>query len=178
MVLAEAHAILEEGEQGKVVLQRLGQGHRHPRLAWVAVGVGPAPQPLDEVVLGQPHPLVGPHTVVTQVLLAVKAVGAGWVLLITGAALGLSQVVRAQQASMGVVEARGATSSITTHAPVVVVPVLVLDLLLGTHHHIQQVAEEEIRGGQGVHAGLCDGHLLIAGGAPQLQRVPGAAPAL
>lgn len=53
-----------------------------------------------------------------------------------------------------------------------VVSVLVLDLLLRAHHHVQQVAEEEVGGRQGVHAGLRDGHLLIAGGAPQLQRVP------
>lgn len=54
----------------------------------------------------------------------------------------------------------------------VVVAVLVLDLLLRAHHHIQQVAEEEVGRRQGVHPGLGDGHLLVAGGAPQLQRVP------
>ena len=61
---------------------------------------------------------------------------------------------------------------------VVVVAVLALDLLLGAHHHVQQVAEQEVGGRQGVHAGLGDGHLLVAGGAPQLQRVPGTALAL
>lgn len=115
MVLAETHAILEEGQQGKVVLQGLCDGHRHPRLARVAVGVDSAQvealsQALDEVVLGQPDPLVCPHTVVTQILLAVKAVGSGWVLLIAGAALRLSQVVRVQQASMRVMEAAGAST--------------------------------------------------------------------
>ncbi len=174
MVLAEAHAILEEGQQGKIVLQGLGERHRHPWLARVAVGIGPAQvevlsQALYEVVFGQPHPLVCPHTVVTQILLAVKAVGGGWVLLIAGAALRLSQVVREQQATMRVKEARGAS----TQASPVVVAVLVLDLLLRAHHHVQQVAEEEVGGRQGVHPGLRDGHLLVAGGAPQLQRVPG-----
>lgn len=110
MVLAEVHAILEQGQQGKVVLQGLGKGHRHPRLARVAVGIHPAQvevlsQALNEVVLGQPHTLVCPHTVVTQILLAVEAVGGGRVLLITGAALRLSQVVLVQQTSMGVMEA-------------------------------------------------------------------------
>lgn len=110
MVLAEAHAILEQGQQGKVVLQGLGEGHRHPRLALVAVGVDPAQvevlsQALNEVVLGQPHPLVCPHTVVTEIFLAVEAVGGGRVLLITGAALRLSQVVLVQESSMGVMEA-------------------------------------------------------------------------
>lgn len=55
---------------------------------------------------------------------------------------------------------------------VVVVAVLVLDLLFGAHHHVQEVAEEEVGGGQRVHPGLRDGHLLVAGGAPQLERVP------
>lgn len=58
------------------------------------------------------------------------------------------------------------------------VAVLVLDLLLRAHHHIQQVAEEEVGGRQGVHPSLRDGHLLVAGGAPQLQGVPGTALAL
>lgn len=115
MVLAEAHAILEEGQQGKVVLQGLGERHRHPRLARVAVGIGPAQvevlsQALYEVVFGQPHSLVCPHTVVAQILLAVKAMGGGWVLLIAGAALRLSQVVREQQATMRVKEAGGAST--------------------------------------------------------------------
>lgn len=115
VVLAEAHAVLEEGQQGEVVLQGLGERHRHPRLALIAVGVDPTQvevlsQALDEVVLGQPHPLVCPHTVVTQVLLAVEAVGGRWVLLITGAALRLSQVVRMQEASVWVMEARGAST--------------------------------------------------------------------
>lgn len=56
--------------------------------------------------------------------------------------------------------------------------ILVLDLLLRAHHHVQQVAEEEVGGRQGVHPGLRDGHLLVAGGAPQLQRVPRTALAL
>lgn len=138
----------------------------------VAVGIDSAEvhvvsQALNEVVFGQPHPLVCPHTVVTQVLLAVDTVGCGWVLLITGAALRLSEVVRVQQASMGEMEAGGAS----TQTSPVVVTVLVLDLLRA-HHHIQQVAEEEIGGGQGVHPGLRDGHLLVASGAPELQWVP------
>lgn len=174
MVLAEAHAILEQGQQGKVVLQGLRERHRHPRLPRVAVGVDPAQvevvsQALDEVVLGQPHPLVCPHTVVAQILLAVKAVGGSWVLLVAGAALRLSQVVRVQQASVRMMEARGASADATS---MVVVAVLVLDLLLGAHHHVQQVAEEEVGGRQGVHAGFRDGHLLVAGGATQFQRVP------
>lgn len=179
MVLAEAHAILEQGQQGKVVLQGLGEGHRHPRLPRVAVGIDPAqvevlPQALDEVVLGQPHPLVCPHTVVTQILLAVKAVGGGRVLLVAGAALRLSQVVGEQQASVRVVEAGGANAQASPVVVVLVeVAVLVVDLLLGAPHHVQQVAEEEVGGRQGVHPGLGDGHLLVAGGAPQLQRVPG-----
>jgi len=115
MVLAEAHLVLEQGQQGEVVLQGLGEGHRDPRLTRVAVDVDPAqvevlPQALDEVVLGQPHPLVGPHAVVTQVLLAVQAVGGGRVLLIAGAALGLSQVAGMQEAPVRVMEARGASA--------------------------------------------------------------------
>lgn len=85
MVLAEAHAVLEEGEQRKVVLQGLGEGHRHARLAWVAVDsaqVEVLPEALDEVVLGESHPLMCTHTVVTQILLAVEAVGRGQVLLV------------------------------------------------------------------------------------------------
>lgn len=113
MVLAEAHAILEQGEQGKVVLQGLGEAHRHPWLARVAVGIAQAEvlsEALDEVVFGQTYPLVCPHTVITQILLAVEAVGGGRVLLITGAALRLSQVMWLQQASMGVMEAWGASN--------------------------------------------------------------------
>lgn len=95
VMLAEAHAVLEQGQQGEIVLQRLREGDRHSRLARVAVGVGPAQvEALNEVVLGQPHPLVRPHAVVAQVLLAVEAVGGGGVLLVARAALGLSQVVR------------------------------------------------------------------------------------
>ena len=116
VVLAEAHAILEEGQEGEVVLQGLGEGRRQPLLARVAVGVDPTQvevlsQALDKVVLGQPHPLVCPHTVVTQVLLAVKAVGGGRVLLVAGAALGLAQVVGVQQASVRMMEAGGASTT-------------------------------------------------------------------
>lgn len=180
MLLAEAHAVLEQGQQGEVVLQGLRQRHRHPRLALVAVGVDPAQvevlsQAFNEVVLGQPHPLVCPHAVVTQVLLAVEAVGGGWVLLVAGAALRLSQVVWMQQASVGVMEAGGAP---TQAASVVMVAILVLDLLLGAHHHVQQVAEQKVGGRQGVHPGLGDGHLLVTGGASQLQRVTRTALAL
>lgn len=97
MVLTEAHAILEEGQQGKIVLQRLCEGNRHPRLARVAVGIEPTQvevlsQTLDEVVLGQTYPLVCTHAVVAQVLLTVEAVGRGGVLLVAGAALRFSQV--------------------------------------------------------------------------------------
>lgn len=130
-------------------------------------------QTLDEVVLGQTHSLVGPHTVVAQILLTVKAVRGGGVLLITGAALRLSQVVRVQQASVRVVEASGASAQASpVVVVVVVVAILVLDLLLGAHHHVQQVAEEEVGGRQRVHPSFRDGHLLVTGGTPQLQRVP------
>ena len=174
MVLAEAHAVLEEGKQGEVGLEGLCQGHS---LVGADVGRGPeveaVSQELDEVVLGQPDPLVGPHAVVAQVLLAVQAVGAGGVLLVTGAALGVPQAVGPQQAPVGVVEARDATSD---HSPVVAV--LVVELLLGAHHHVQQVAEQEVGGGQRVHAGLRDGHFLVAGGASELQGVSRASLAL
>lgn len=63
-------------------------------------------------------------------------------------------------------------------SPVMEVAVLVMDGLLGAHHHIQQVAEEEVGRGKGVHPGLRDGHILVTGGAAQLQRVPGTALAL
>lgn len=83
-------------------------------------------------------------------------------------------MMRVQQASMRMVEARGAS----TQASPVVVAILVLDLLFRAHHYVQQVAEEKVRGRQRVHTCLRDGHFLVAGGAPQLQRVPGTALAL
>lgn len=137
MVLAEAHAVLEQRQQGKVVLQGLSEGNRHPWLTRIAVGVDSAEvqavsQALDEVVFGQPHPLVCPHTVVTQVLLAVDTVGCGWVLLITRAALRFPEVVGVQQASMGEMEAGGTPSQTSP----VVMAILVLDLLRA-HHHVQ-----------------------------------------
>lgn len=115
VVLTEAHAILEEGQQGKIVLQRLCEGNCHPRLARVAVGTQPTQvevlsHTLDEVVLGQTHPLVCTHAVVAQILLTVKAVRGGRVLLVTGAALRFSQVGRLQQTHMGMMEA-GRTSN-------------------------------------------------------------------
>lgn len=115
MVLAETHAILEQGQQGKIVLQGLCEGNGHPRRARVAVGIDPTQvevlsQTLNEVVLGQAHPLVCPHTVVAKILLAVEAVGGSWVLFIAGAALRLAHVVRVQQASMRVMEGRGAST--------------------------------------------------------------------
>lgn len=58
------------------------------------------------------------------------------------------------------------------------VAVLVMDGLLGADHHIQQVAEEEVGRGKGVHPRLGDAHVLVAGGATQLQRVPGTTLAL
>lgn len=105
-----------------------------------------------------------PHTIVTQILLAVKAVGRGRVLLITRAALRLGQVV--QQASLWVRKARGASSQ-----PAVVVSVLVLNGLLGAHYNIKQVAEKKVGGRQGVHPSFGDGYLLVTSGAAQLQRV-------
>lgn len=83
-----------------------------------------------------------PHTVVTQVLLAVKAVGCGRVLLITGAALRLSQVV--QQASW-MRKAGGAPPQTP------VMSILVLNLLFRAHYHIKQVAEKKVRRRQRVH---------------------------
>lgn len=179
VVLTEAHAILEEGQQGEIVLQGLRQGDGHPRLARVAVGAQPPqvealPQTLDEVVLGQAHPLVGAHAVVAQVLLTVEAVRGGRVLLVAGAALRFSQLGGLQQAHVRMMEA-GRTSN---QASPMVEAVLVLDGLLRAHHHIQQVAEEEVGRGERVHPGLGDGHLLVTGGATQLERVPGAALAL
>lgn len=132
MVLAEAHPVLEQGQQRKVVLQGLGEGHGHPTgLARAAVGVDPAqvealPQALDEVVLGQPHPLVSPHAVVTEVLLTVEAVGRGRVLLVAGAALGLSHLLRVQEAPVRRVEA-GRAPDQAPEVVVMVVAVLVLD---------------------------------------------------
>lgn len=109
MVLTEAHGIPEEGQQGEIVLQRLCEGNRHPRLARAAVGTQPTQvevlsQALDEVVLGQTHPLVRTHTVVAQILLTVEAVRGGQVLLVTRAALRLSQVGRMQQAHLRAME--------------------------------------------------------------------------
>lgn len=132
-------------------------------------------QALDEVVFSQPDPLVRSHAVVTEVLLAVKAVGCGWVLLIAGAALRLSNVLWVQKATMRGVEARGASNQASTE---VVVAILVLDLLFGAHHHVQQVAEEEVGGRQGVYPSLGDGELLVTGWAPQLQGFTGIALAL
>lgn len=179
VVLTEAHAILEEGQQGKVVLQRLCEGNRHARLARVAVGTQPTQvdvlsQTLDEVVLGQTHTLVCTHAVVAQILLTVEAVRGGRVLLVTRAALRFSQLGRMQQTHVRMMEA-GRTSN---EASPMVEAVLVLDGLLRAHHHIQKVAEEEVGRGKRVHPGLRDGHLLVTGGATQLQRVPGAALAL
>lgn len=176
MVLAEVHPVLEQGQQGEVVLQGLGEGHGHPRLAGVAVDpaeVEAVSQALDEVVFGQPDPLVRSHAVVTEVLLAVKAVGCGWVLLIAGAALRFSHVLGVQKATVRGEEARGAPYQAS--AVLVVVAILILDLVFRAHHHVQQVAEEEVGGRQRVHPGLGDGNLLVAGGAPQLQGVVGTA---
>lgn len=108
---------------------------------------------------------MSPHTVVTQILLAVKAVGCGRVLLITGAALRFSQVI--QQASMWVRKAGGASTQTA-----VMMSILVRNLLLRAHYHIQQVAEKKIRRRQGVHTSLRDGHFLVTGGAAQLQWIP------
>lgn len=115
MVLTEAHAILEEGQQGKIVLQRLREGNRHPWLARVAVGIVPTQvdilsQTLDEVVLGQAHPLVRTHAVVAQIFLTVEAVGGGRVLLIAGAALRFPQVGRMQQTHLRMMEAGGTST--------------------------------------------------------------------
>lgn len=105
-----------------------------------------------------------PHTVVTQVLLAVKAVRCGRVLLITGAALRLSQVV--QQASW-MRKAGGASPQAA-----VMMSILVLNLLFGAHYHIKQVAKKKVRRRQGVHTSFRDGHFLVTSGAAQLLRVP------
>lgn len=128
------------------------------------------------MILGQPDPLVGTDAVITQVLLAVQAVGAGRVPLITGAARRLSQAVRAEEPAVGVVE-----PGYGAHAdpPVVAVGILAeLELLLGTHHHVQKVTKEEVGGREGVHSGFGDGDLLIAGGAAEFERVPMTALAL
>lgn len=169
MVLTEAHAVLEERQQGKIVLQRLCQGNGHPRLARAAVGTQPTQvevlsHTLDEMVLGQTHPLVCTHAVVAQVLLTVEAMRGGRVLLVTRAALRFSQVGRMQQTHLRMVEA-GGTSNQTSP---MVEAILVLDGLLCAHHHIQKVAEEEVGGGERVHPRLRDGHLLVTGGATQL----------
>lgn len=74
-----------------------------------------------------------PHTVVTQVLLAVKAVGCGRVLLITGAALRLRQVV---QEAAWMRKAGGAPPQTA-----VMMSILVLNLLFRAHYHIKQVTE-------------------------------------
>lgn len=120
----------------------------------------------NEVILGQSHSLMRSHTVVTQILLAVKAMGCGRVLLITGTALRLNQVV--QQASVWVRKAGGASPQTT-----VIMSILVLNLLLRAHNHIQQVAEKKVRRRQGVHTSFRDGHFAVTGGAAQLQWVPG-----
>lgn len=179
MVLTEAHAVLEEGQQGKVVLQRLCEGNGHSRLARVAVGTQPTqlevlPQTLDEVVLGQTHALVCTHAVVAQILLTVEAVRGGRVLLVARAALRFCHLGRVQQTHVRMMEAGGTSDE----ASAMVEAVLVLDGLLRAHHHIQKVAEEEVGRGKGVHPGLGDGHLLVTGGATQLQWVSGAALAL
>lgn len=108
---------------------------------------------------------MSPYTVVTQILLAVKAVGCGRVLLIAGAALRLSQVI--EQASVCVRKTGGASPQTA-----VMMSILVWNLLLRAHHHIQQVAEKKIRRRQRVHTGFRDGHFLVTGGAAQLQWVP------
>lgn len=178
MVLAKVHSILEQRQEGEVVLQRLGEGHGHPWLARVAVDSAEMEavcQALDEMVFSQPDPLVRSHAVVTEVLLAVNAMGRGWVLLVAGAALRFTNVLWVQKATVRGVEAGGASNQASAE---VVVAVLVLDLLLGAHHHVQQVAEEEVGGRQGIHPGLGDGKLLVASGTPQLQGLTGTALAL
>lgn len=115
VVLTEAHAILEEGQQGKIVLQRLREGNCHPRLARGAVGTQPTQvevlsQTFDEVVLGQTHPLVCAHAVVAQILLTVEAVRGGRVLLVARAALRFCQVGRLQKTHVRMMEA-GRTSN-------------------------------------------------------------------
>lgn len=134
MLLAEVHPLLENVQHCEAVMEGLRQVH------WgVGVAVGQVQalhQPLDEVVFGEANPLVGPHAVITEVLLAVQAVRGSGVTLITRAALRIREVLGSQKTT--VMDHR-------RRPPV-------LALLFSGNHHIQQVAEEEVGGGQGVYA--------------------------
>lgn len=172
MVLTEAHPILEQRQQGGVGLEGLGQGQPYPPSS-TCDGAGLASacmlalcQPLDEVVFGQADPLMGSDAVITKVLLAVLTVEAGRVPLVTGAALGPSQTVRAEPA-MGAVESGYGAPAVP---PVTVLILAELELL-----HVQKVTQEEVGGRERVHSGLGDGDLLVAGGAAEFERVPRAA---
>lgn len=116
-------------------------------------------QALDEVVFGETHALVRAHAVVAQVLLTVEAVRARAVAFVARAALRLRErVLSTQQTPAPHAAARA--------------------LILGGHHHVQQVAEQKVGRGQRVHARLGHGHFLVAGGAAELQRVSVAPQAL
>ena len=144
MVLAEAHPILKDGQQRVVRMEGLGERDGGAGVAGAAGQVQGLHQPFDEVVFGQADSLVCADTVVAEVLLAVQAVGGSRVAFVAGAAVGVPEAVETVQAPMRVVVATAPT------------PASVLVLLFGRHHHIQQVAEEEIGRRQGVHPRLGD----------------------
>lgn len=87
MLLAEFHPLLENIQHGEAVMEGLGDVDRGVGVVGAVGQVKALQQPLDEVVFGESDPLVGPHTVVAQVLLAVQAVGGSGVAFVTRAAL-------------------------------------------------------------------------------------------
>lgn len=144
MVLAEAHPILKDGQQRVVRMEGLGERDGGTGVAGATCQVQGLHHPLDEVVFGQADSLVGADAVVAEVLLAVQAVGGSRVSFVTGAAVGVPESVETVQGPMWVVVATATA------------PAAILVLLFGRHHHVQQVAEEEIGRWQRVHPRLRD----------------------
>lgn len=136
MLLAEVHPLLENVRHGEAVMEGLRHVHRGVGVVGAVGQVQALHQALDEVVFGEADPLVGPHAVITEVLLAVQAVRGSGVTLVARAAPRIREVLGSQKTT--VMDHR-------RRPPV-------LALLFSGNHHIQQVAEEKVGGGQGVHA--------------------------
>lgn len=140
-------------------MKRLGEAERSAVAPGACWHVQVLRQAFNEVVFGETDALVRAHAVVAQVLLAIEAVRARAVPFIARAALRLREHVLSTEKTPAAYAAARA-------------------LILGGHHHVQQVAEQEVGRRQRVHARLGHGYFLVAGRAAQLERVSVAPQAL